>query len=126
MGSVNYVNSKTDRTVKIFDDFYSFEMSVESMDYDAVYSYFKSVYSGQVSEVGVDVAGNFTVTLFRIANEQKIPVLTLLDQLKTATEGSELNITLAYYLNNMRSASTLLGIAQPIQSNFYAARNVRP
>jgi hypothetical protein len=52
-------------------------------------------------------------------------VLSLLEQLQTADNGAELNLTLAYYLNNQRSNSTLLGTSQPVQPNYYAARNVR-
>jgi len=118
MSSVNYINPKTDQTVRIFDQFYGFELIVQSEEYDAVYSYFKSIYKDETA------AGNFTVTLFRISNEQSIPVLSLLDQLKT-TSGSELNVTIAYYLNNMRSNSTLVGVLTPTQPNYYAAHNVR-
>lgn len=118
MSSVNYINPKTDQTVRIFDQFYGFELIVQSEEYDAVYSYFKSIYKDDTA------AGNFTVTLFRISNEQSIPVLSLLDQLKT-TSSPELNVTIAYYLNNMRSNSTLVGVLTPTQPNYYAAHNVR-
>ena len=119
MSTVNYVNPKTDQTVKVFDEFFGFSINVEANDYDAVYSYFKSIYKDDRA------AGNFTVTLFRIANEQQIPVLTLLNQFKTSTTSAEVNMLMAYYLNNMRSGSTLLGVSEPTQPNFYAARNVR-
>ena len=119
MGTVNYINPKTDQTVKIFDQFYGFEVDIQAQEYDAVYSYFRSVYKT------AEAAGNFTVTLFRISNEQQIPVLTLLDQIKTASTDIELNMTIAYYLNNMRSNSTLVGVAEATQPNFYVARNIR-
>lgn len=119
MGTVNYVNPKTDQTVKIFDQFYGFELDIQAQEYDAVYSYFRSVYNT------AEAAGNFTVTLFRISNEQGIPVLTLLDQIKTSNTGVELNMTMSYYLNNMRSNSTLVGVAEATQPNFYVARNIR-
>ena len=34
--------------------------------------------------------------------------------------------TLAYYLNNLRSNSTLLGLSATVTPNYYAARNVLP
>jgi hypothetical protein len=37
----------------------------------------------------------------------------------------EITITLAYYLNGIRSSSTLLGINVPTQPNYYVARNIR-
>lgn len=118
MGSVNERNPKTDQTVEIFDKFFNFQVIVEAQEYDAVYSYFKTVYKTDVA------AANFTMALFRISNQQQIPVLDLLAQLKT-TNGVELNITMAYYLNNLRSNATLLGLAAQTQPNYYVARNVR-
>jgi len=44
MGSVNYANPKIDQTVKIFDRFYNYEVDVPTLEYDAVYSFFKSIY----------------------------------------------------------------------------------
>ena len=37
----------------------------------------------------------------------------------------EITLTLAYYLNGIRSRSTLLGLNVPTQPNFYVARNIR-
>ena len=119
MSSVNYTNLKTDQTVKVFDDFFGFSINVEANDYDAVFSYFKSIYTDPVA------AGNFTVTLFRIANEQNIIVLTLLKQMQTSSTSAELDKTIAYYLNSLRSNSTLVGVSEPTQPNYYASRNVR-
>ena len=119
MSTVNYANQKTDQTVRVFDDFFGFSINVEANDYDAVYSYFKSIYTDATA------AGNFTVTLFRIANEQSINVLTLLKQIQTSTTSDELDKTIAYYLNSLRSNSTLVGVSTPTQPNYYAARNVR-
>ena len=119
MSTVNYANSKTDQTVRVFDQFYGFEINVEANEYDAVYSYFRKIYTDATA------AGNFTVTLFRIANEQNIDVLTLLRQIQLSQTTAELDRTIAYYLNNMRSNSTLVGVSEPTQPNYYAARNVR-
>ena len=119
MSSVNYANPKVDQTVKIFDDFYGFSINVSPQEYDAVYSYFKSIYTSELA------AGNFTVTLFRIANEQNIPVMDLLGEVQSSPSGAGVNLTLAYYLNNMRSNSTLIGVSESVQPNYYVARNVR-
>lgn len=119
MGSVNAANPKLDQTVKIFDQFYLYEANVPSMEYDAVYSYFFSIYKNKTT------AGNFTVTLFRISQTSNIPVMELLAQLQGAN-GPELTLTLAYYLNGSRSPSTLLGLTAPVTPNFYVARNILP
>jgi hypothetical protein len=118
MASVNYTNRQLDQTVRIFDEFYSFSLAVDAAEWDIVNSYFTSIYTTR------EAAGNFSVSLFRIAAQSNIPVLDLLSQLQTVN-GAELNITLTYYANSIRSASTLLGVSSPTQPNFYVARNVR-
>jgi len=118
MGSVNSYNPKVDQTVQIFDQFYEYEATVGSQEYDAVYSYFRSVFGT------ADAAGNFTVTLFRIAEQSEVPVMTLLQQVD-GLGVPELTLTLAYYLNGLRSSSTMLGLNAPVTPNFYVSRNVR-
>jgi len=116
--TVNYANPKTDGTVKIFDQFYTFEANVPQLQYDAVYSFFASVFGT------AEAAGNFTVTLFRISDVSGIPVMTLLQQFEGQTQ-PQITLTLAFYLNKTRSKSTLLGVNTATQPNFYTARNVR-
>jgi len=118
MGSVNYANPQTDTTVRIFDQFYNYAVEVPVDAYDAVKSYFLSVFGT------AEAAGNFTVTLFRVAQQSDIPILTLLSQIQ-GLSGPELTATLAYYLNNTRSNSTLLGINVSTQPNYYVAHNIR-
>jgi hypothetical protein len=118
MASVNYTNRQQDTTVRIFDEFYGFDMAVDAAEWDIVNSYFVSIYTTR------EAAENFSVSLFRIATQNGIPVLDLLSQLQTV-DGAELNVVLTYYANSIRSASTLLGVSAPTQPNFYVARNVR-
>lgn len=116
-GSVNAPNSNNDLTVRIFDGFYSYEQFVSAEEYDVVYSYLKSVFTTD------NAAGNFTVALFRIADETRTPVLTVLQSLQ-GQDALTLTQTLCYYLNNMRSGSTLLGFGATVTPNYYTARNV--
>lgn len=118
MGSVNAYNPQVDQTVQIFDRFYEYEATVGVQEYDAVYSYFRSVFGT------ADAAGNFTITLFRIAEQSEIPVMSLLQQID-GLGVPELTLTLAYYLNGLRSSSTMLGLNAPVTPNFYVARNIR-
>lgn len=118
MSTINSSNPRVDQTVKIFDQFYEYETTVSVEEYDAVYSYFRSIYGTS------EAAGNFTVTLFRVANESDIPVMNLLQDLQ-GKDVPELTVTLAYYLNSLRSTATLLGINSPVTPNYYVARNVR-
>ena len=118
MASVNAINTKTDLTVQIFDRFYGYQQQVPVDEYDAVLSYFKSVFRS------AEAAGNFTVSLFRVSQQSGIPVMTLLQQFQGQT-APQINLTLAYYLNGIRSSSTLLCVNTPTQPNFYIARNIR-
>lgn len=117
-GSINYANPAVDQTVRIFDRFYFYEVDVPQLEYDAVYSFFRSIYGTN------DAAGNFTVSLFRIAQQSGIPVMDLLQQIEGQSQ-AELTLTLAYYLNNIRSPATLLGINASVTPNYYVARNIR-
>jgi hypothetical protein len=116
--TVNYANPKIDGTVKIFDEFYSYAANVPQLEYDAVYSYFRSVFST------AEAAGNFTVSVFRVSESSGIPVMTLLQEFQGQSQ-PELTLTLAYYMNSVRSNSTLLGLNATTQPNYYVARNVR-
>jgi aconitase B len=117
MPSVNQLNTNIDLTVRVYDNFYNFGIDVPSNEYDVVNSYFKSVFESQ------EAADNFTVTLFRIAEETNTNVLTLLNQLSDQDQ-IQLTATLGYYLNGLRSPSTLLGINTTVTPNVWAARNV--
>lgn len=116
MSTVNQVNQQIDKTVRVYDLFYKFDIVVPVQDYDIIYSYFKSVFSTDES------AGNFTVVLFRVAQESNTPVMELFQQLQ-GKGLPELNLTLAYYINTLRSPLTLLGINVPVTPNYYAVRN---
>ena len=116
MGSVNAINTNTDLSVRVFDSFYSFSQNVPADQFDVVNSYFRSVFDT------AEAAGNFTVTLFRIAAQSNIPVLTLLQQIQGQ---SQPQLTLTYYLNGLRSPATLLGVNVPSIPNYYVARNIQ-
>ena len=117
MSTVNYANPNTDLTVRVFDSFYDYDVNVPAAEYDIVHSYFiKTMTSRQA-------AGNFTVSLFRVAQDTGIPALTLLQEMQTEN-GLNLNVNMAYYLNQIRSRATLLGIGAAVVPNFYQARNI--
>ena len=99
-----------DNTVKIFDSFYAFDLSVNADQYDIVHGYFTSIC-------------NFTAVFFRIAQETGLNVLDLLDQIK-GTKKMEMNQVMAYYLNSFKSRTSLYGIAVEPKSNQPVARNI--
>ena len=117
MSTVNYTNPNKDLTVRLFDQFYSYEVDVPANEYDVVFSYFSSVMTTR------QAAGNFTMSLFRVAQNTGIPALTLLKEFQ-GQNGVDLSASLAYYLNIIRSRATLLGVGSTVVPNFYQARNV--
>jgi hypothetical protein len=118
MSTLNEVNPKIDQTVQIFDRFYDYSANVPAMEYDIVLSYFRSVFTTTLA------AENFTTALFRVAEESDTSALTLLQSME-GQNSVQLTISMAYYLNSIRSHATLLGVLQPTTPNFYTARNVR-
>lgn len=106
-----------DNTVKIFDSFYAFDLSVNADQYDIVNGYFTSICATK------NIANNFTAVLFRIAQETGLNVLDLLDQIK-GTKKMEMNQVMAYYLNSFKSKTSLYGIAVEPKSNQPVARNI--
>lgn len=117
MATVNYTNDKLDQTVRVFDKFYQFQLDVPVNEYDAVNSFFKSVFKSK------EAAENFTISLFRVSQQTGVPILTLLAQMQNQDQ-IQLTITMAYFLNGMRSLSTLLGVNSTLTPNFFTARNV--
>ena len=122
MASINYTNYNIDQTVRVFDSFYEYDVDVPAAEYDVVNSYFKSVMGTK------QAADNFTVSLFRVAENTGVPALTLLKSFQQSggNVGNTMNldVNMAYYLNSIRNRATLLGIGVPVTPNFYAARNV--
>lgn len=117
MSTVNYANPNTDLSVRIFDSFYDYDVNIPAEEYDVVHTYFLSVMTTR------QAAGNFTVSLFRVAQDTGINPLTLVKEFQ-GLNGVSLSASLAYYLNSIRSRATLLGVGTPVTPNFYQARNV--
>lgn len=106
-----------DQTVKIFDDFYGFDLVVNGDEFDVVNGYFQTICSTK------QIAGNFTVYLFRISQQTGIPVMNLLDYIK-GYEKLQVNNVIAYYLNSFKSKTSLYGFGVLPQPNLPVARNI--
>lgn len=119
MASINEINTQRDRSLRIFDEFYDFSIEVDANDWDAVNSYFLSVFRDPAA------AKNFSTTLFRIAYNTNTPVLNLLAEMQ-GLDQVDLTATMAYYLNGLRSPATMLGVNAVVTPNYYVARNVIP
>ena len=107
----------TDSTVKIFNQFYQLDLTVNSNEYDIVNSFFIEYTKNQAT------AKNFTETLFRISNFTQIPALKLLDEFR-GIESMNIGVTMAYYLNSLSNRTVLFGVNNLIPPNQIAQRNI--
>jgi hypothetical protein len=117
MQSLDSPRTNLDNTVRLFDQFYNFDLVVNANQYEIIYSYFYDVSKSK------NIAGNFTTMLFRISNVTGVDSLVLLDQMK-GVNAIQANALLAYYLNSLRSKTTLYGVNVAPQPNQRVARNV--
>ena len=118
MSKIFDTRSQMDQTVRIFDSFYAFNVKVNASEYDIVNAYFTSVCATR------NIAGNFTAVLFRIAQEENINVLTLLSYIQGTNNNLEMNQIIAYYLNGLKSKTSLYGISNTPAPNQTIARNI--
>lgn len=109
--------SSLDKTVRVFDQFYNFDLVVGADQYEIVYSYFYDI------SKSVSIARNFATILFRISYTTGEDVLKLLDYLKGTTSIQASGI-LIYYLNSLKSKTTLYGINVEPAPNQSVLRNV--
>jgi len=65
----------------------------------------------------------FSVDLFRVSKSINVPVLDLLKSMNDK-DTMGINETMAFYLNQIRSQSALLGVQNTITANQQVARNV--
>lgn len=108
-----------DNTVRIFDQFYEVDVIINSSEYDIVFGFLRNVCETK------RIAENFTVLLFRIAQQTDTSVLDLVANLKKVNSNRlTMNRTIAYYLNSFTNKNTQFGVAQVPQPNRPAARNV--
>ena len=106
-----------DQTVRIFNEFYNLELRVSANEYEIVQSFFRGYTDS------VDVANNFTETLFRISNETGIEVLTLLDTFQSE-DSMKVSLTMAYYLNSFSDKTVLYGVSNLLMPNARVQRNI--
>jgi hypothetical protein len=95
-------------------------MVVNPDEYDVVHSYFVSVCDT------VNIANNLTAVFFRISQQTGIPATTLLTYIKGNGNVNALgmNKVICYFLNSLKSKTSLYGVAQIPLPNQPVARNI--
>ena len=79
MTTVNAINYSIDQTVRIFDQFYNYDTNIPVTEFDAVLSYFRSVFTTDAA------AQNMTSSLFRVAEFSETNALDLLQTFQVIT-----------------------------------------
>ena len=115
MSSVNV--QRTTTTTQIFDKFYNSEVVVETGTYDYVLSFFKSIMTDE------KIAQEFTAQVFIMSKDTGVDPMDYVESVR-GQNAQTLTMSMAYYLNQTRSNSTLLGVGSVTTPNYYAARNV--
>jgi|TARA_B100000085_G_C18176375_1_gene363686 dimeric dUTPase (all-alpha-NTP-PPase superfamily) len=120
MSSINVSFNSEDNTVKIFDEFYGTEAVISAEQFDIARAYFRSVFNDNL------IAEQFTTTFFAIKETYNKDFDELLKEFKASGNTLNLNEITAYYLNGLRSKSTLLGVTNLRVPNQYVSRNILP
>jgi hypothetical protein len=110
--------TELDRTVRVFDAFYQTDLKLNASEYDIVHGYFTSVCESK------NIADNFTTVLFRISTQTGVPVQQLLDELKGNANALTMNKQICYWLNSLKSKTSLYGVSVIPQPVVPVARNV--
>lgn len=105
------------KNAEVIENYNKVEPGINSNEYDYVLGFFTK----QINDP--KTAAKFTDSIFEVARQSNIPVLEIVKSMEGQT-GLELSASLAYYLNGIRSNTTLLGVQNVLPPNFYAGRNV--
>lgn len=109
--------SNLDNTVRVFDQFYNFDLVVNADQYEVIYSFFFDVTKS------ASTAKNFTTIIFRIASITGEDVMKLLAYINGETS-LQVSSIMIYYLNSLKSKTTLYGISTEPIPNESAQRNI--
>jgi len=93
------------------------DIEIDSQYYDIVVGFFKKVTNSE------RIAEAYTIDLFRVAKNTNVPILTLLESIQDKDEIG-INEIMAFYLNQLRPQSALLGVSNLIAPNPRVARNI--
>ena len=113
------VKNTLDQTVQIFDAFYKQDVTIGVNEYNQVYAYFLEVCDTK------EIAENFTFIFFKMAQDNGINVITLLQELQnSAVNKVSLNQVMAFYFNSFKSKTSLYGVIGAVEPTLPVARNV--
>ena len=115
--TLNDVKYTDNKNVQVVDEFLQTSFAVDGAEYDYVISFFLKAMKDPTA------ASNFTDSIYQVSRAADIPVQEIVKSME-GQSGLEMNASLAYYLNGIRSNATLLGVTNVVKPNFYAGRGV--
>ncbi|RLA01859.1 MAG: hypothetical protein DRQ47_07530 [Gammaproteobacteria bacterium] len=110
-----YLNDE--KNIKVIQNYNSVEVDIDGNEWDYVFGFFKKAMKD------VTAAENFAQSIFQVSRQTNVSAVSIVQSMK-GQAGLELNASLSYYLNGIRSNATLLGVSNIVKPNFYAGRNV--
>lgn len=117
MPTINNPDYNDIRNIQFAEQYNNSPPQPSDNEYELVVSFFEKNIKDK------KVAANFATSLFQVSSTTGVPIQELLASLK-GQDGMTLSATMAYYINSIRSKSTLLGVKTVAKPNYYAARNV--
>jgi len=118
MAKIVDATNTLDKTIRIYDQFYSYNSIINPDEFDIVRGYFLGVCESK------KIADNFTASLFRISQSTGIPATSLLEEIKGANSKLEMNKIICYFLNTLKSKTALYGVSQIPRPNQAVSRNI--
>lgn len=118
MSLMNIKPNNMDSTIQIFDNFYNVQVSVSVEQYNLVNAFFLGVCQTK------EIANNFTAFLFQVAKMSGLDPMTILASLKGADNKLQVDQKFAYYLNSLKSKTSLYGISVVPRPVIPVARNI--
>jgi len=115
--TINDGISTDSKNLNVVTDFNTKAADVNGNEWDYILGFFNSAFKDPIA------AEKFTQEIYQVGSQSGVNPLDIIKTMEGQT-GIELNMSLAYYLNGIRSNTTLLGIHNIIKPNYYAGRSV--
>lgn len=115
--TLNDVVSNDVNTENVNTNYSQYPVDINGNEYDYVLGFFTKSMKDPIA------AENFTQQIYQVARQADVSPLEIVKTIE-GQSGLELDASLAYYLNGIRSNATLLGVQNIVRPNLYAGRGV--
>jgi len=112
------IRIESNATVRLIDEFNSFNAVISTADYDIVNGYFQTFANNRTA------ADNLTSLFFLISSQTNVNPVDLLKQIQGPDQGLSPDASMAFYLNMNRPKHSQYGVGSRIRSNPSVQRNI--